>query len=61
MKEDLESAQRYRQRAEELRAIAQATVDPNARKALLQVAEDYERLAETRERIAERERGGSGT
>jgi hypothetical protein len=53
MKEDLDSAARYRQRAEELRAIADATTDLGNKKTLLDIAEDYERLARTRERIDE--------
>ncbi len=36
---------RYRQRAEELRAIAAQVMDLKARATLLEVAEDYERMA----------------
>ena len=51
MSEKLDSASRYRQRAEELRAIAEDTKDGRAKKALLEVAEEYDRMAETRERV----------
>jgi hypothetical protein len=51
MKEDLDSAKRYRARAEKLRAIAEDTKDRSARKALLEVADDYDRMADARERI----------
>jgi hypothetical protein len=51
MKEDLDSAARYRQRAEDLRALAAETRDTKARNALLDVADDYERMAQSRERI----------
>jgi hypothetical protein len=53
MDEDLDSAQRYRQRAEGLRTIAQQTFDNSTRKTLLDMAEDYERMAGSRERLAE--------
>ena len=46
--DDLDFAARYRQRAEELRAIADQSVDPNTKAALLALAEDYERLAQSR-------------
>jgi hypothetical protein len=51
MKEDLDSATRYRQRADELRALAEETKDAKARQALLDVADDYERMAQSRERV----------
>ena len=57
MEEDLDSAQRYRQRAEELRAIAeQPLLDEKTRKTLINIAEDYERMARSRERLAESEK-----
>ena len=56
MKEDLDSATRYRQRAEELRTIANAPMDPGSRQTLLDIAEDYERMARSRERIDATER-----
>ena len=52
MKEDPDSAARYRQRAEELRGIA----DPKSKKTLLAIAEDYERMARSRVRIDESDR-----
>ena len=55
MEEDLDSATRYRQRAGELRVIAGGTSDKTSRQFLLDIAEDYERLARSRERIDERD------
>ena len=55
MKEDLDSAMRYRQRAEELRVIAADTRDRSAKKTLVDIAEDYERMARSRERIHQTE------
>jgi hypothetical protein len=49
---DENEAGRYRQRAEEVRKIAAATKDKESRATLMQVAEDYDRMAETREAIA---------
>jgi len=51
MKEDLDSAARYLQRAEELRSIAEETKDVRARETLLDIAKDYERMAASRKRI----------
>ena len=56
MKEDLDSAARYRQRTEELKVIADATTDLESKKTLLDIAKDYERMARTRERIDESDR-----
>ena len=56
MKEDLDSAERYRQRAEELRVIAEGLKDRFSKKALLDIASDYDRMATARDRIDERER-----
>ena len=49
---DEEEAGLYRQRAEDLRKIASATRDKAARATLIQVAEDYERMARARDSIA---------
>jgi hypothetical protein len=43
--EELEAAQRYQMHAEELRAIAADTGDEKNRDMLLQIAEDYDRMA----------------
>ena len=51
MKQDLDSAAQYLQRAEELRVIAEATKDLSARETLLDIAKDYERMAASRKRI----------
>ena len=45
----LETAELFRMRAKELRMIAEATGDRAARKALLEVAENYERMAQQRD------------
>jgi hypothetical protein len=45
-------AERYRQRADELRAIAAQIIDIKARETLMEVAEDYERMAQTAENTA---------
>ena len=56
MKEDPDSAARYRQRAEELKVIAETTTDPKSKKTLRDIAEDYERMARSRVRIDESDR-----
>ena len=42
----LTTAERWRRRAEELRAVAEGMTDPQARGAVLRMANGYERLAE---------------
>ena len=49
---DALTAQRYRERAEELRTSAEAMSSAENRAALLSIAETYERLAESIETIA---------
>ena len=56
LKSDLESAAWYRKHAEELRAIAADMLDTKSKQTLLRVAEDYDRMAVSRERLAETER-----
>lgn len=56
MNEDLDSAARYRQRAEELRLIAEGTKDIFSKKALIDIAADYDRMALARDRIDARSR-----
>ncbi len=51
MEDDLDSAARYIERAEEVRAIAATMTDERTRQSLLGVAEDYVRMAETRSQI----------
>ena len=51
MEDDLDSAARYIERAEEVRAIAVTMTDERTRQSLLKVAEDYVRMAETRNQI----------
>jgi hypothetical protein len=50
-----ETAERYRQRAEELRLIAANDSGAVNREAILKVAEDYERMANTLEARARRD------
>jgi hypothetical protein len=50
MRNDKEAAARYRLRAEELRTIADATLDRHAKTGLLQAADSYEQMAVMRER-----------
>lgn len=56
MKNHLESAFRFRHHAEELRLIAENVVDPRSKETLLRLAEEYDRMAESREHIAKAER-----
>lgn len=51
MSEELDTANRYRQRAEELRIIAEDERAQQTRLTLNQIAADYERMAETLEAI----------
>jgi hypothetical protein len=51
MSEELDTARRYRQRAEELRIVAQDERDKVTRSTLQRIAADYERMAETMEAI----------
>ena len=51
MSEELETAQRYRQRAEELRVIAANEASREHRSALERIARDYDTMAETMEQI----------
>jgi len=52
MDEHKERAFLYRQRAEELRAIAEDIKDANNRKVLVQIADDYDRLARIQDHLA---------
>ncbi|HXE04934.1 MAG TPA: hypothetical protein VN579_03030 [Bryobacteraceae bacterium] len=56
MGDDAEAATRYRQRAEEVRVIAESSKDPKTRKTLLGISADYERMAQSLDRIAETDR-----
>ena len=51
MSEELETARRYRLRAEELRAIASESYTPKIRATLLQLAKGYDAVALTMEAI----------
>ena len=51
MSEELDTAQRYRVRAEELRSIAAEDLTHSNREALERIARDYERMARTLEAI----------
>ena len=50
------TADRYRARAEEVRAIALTVKDLAARHILLRVADDYEKMAQQRDSAAETDR-----
>ena len=51
MQDDLDTADRYVERAEEVRVIAATMTDPRTQKSLLKVADDYLRMAESRKNI----------
>ena len=51
MSEELDTAKRYRQRAEELRIIAEEESALRTRSTLREIAADYERMADTLEAI----------
>jgi hypothetical protein len=51
MSEEANTALRYRQHAEELRAIAQSEGEPKTKDTLLRIAEDYDRMAGTLDAI----------
>jgi hypothetical protein len=53
MSEELETARRYRLHAEELRVIAQGTLAEPNRHILLEVANDYEKMAKSLEALHE--------
>ena len=53
MQSDVERAQQYRFRAEELRAISASWLETDARDMLERVARDYERMAAALERRKE--------
>ena len=62
MLDDAEAAKRYRTRAKEVRAIAEAVADRRSRMTLLRVAADYERMARLRIRVGKADRAmGSAT
>ena len=52
----MEKVKRYRERAEEMLAMAQATTGKEARETLLAVAEDYKRRADAREAMSPADR-----
>jgi len=56
MLDDTATARRYRMRAKEVRAIAEAIADRRSRMILRRVAADYERLARLRIRIGKADR-----
>ena len=51
MTEETDAAAQYRHHAEELRAIATEAFDPKTKKALLKIAADYDRMAESMDAI----------
>lgn len=50
MTADAPREKRYRERAEEVRAIAATVKDRQSREILLRIAEDYEQMAKTPDR-----------
>jgi hypothetical protein len=48
---DIETARRYREHAARLRRMAADDEDPKIREKLMQIAQDYERMAQAREEI----------
>ena len=59
MRDDAATAKRYRARAKEIRAIADAVPDRRSRSILLRVAADYEKLARLRIRVGKADRDSS--
>ena len=51
MSEEIDTANRYRVHAEELRVIAEQDRDRDTRRMLLRVADDYDHMADTLEAI----------
>ena len=51
MSEEIDTANRYRVHAEELRVIAEQDRDSSTRRMLLKVADDYDHMAATLEAI----------
>jgi hypothetical protein len=49
MSYDIETARRYREHAARLRRMAAGDEDPKTREKLMQIAQDYERMAQARE------------
>ncbi len=60
MVDDAAAARRYRKRAKEVRAIAEALTERNSRIVLLRIAADYERMARLRIRVGKAERITAG-
>ena len=58
MSKSSETAFRYRHRAEEIRIIAADIKDPKMHSLLVGVAEDYEKMAGTMQKIADGEKSG---
>jgi hypothetical protein len=51
----LDDPQHWRSRAEEARTVAEQLADPDAKRTMLRIAADYERLAENAELRATKE------
>jgi flavorubredoxin len=61
MSDDAATARRYRKRAREVRAIAEAVTERKSRVVLLHIASDYERMARLRVRVGRADRIMVGT
>jgi hypothetical protein len=55
MHDAVQRARDYRDRAEQLRTIAQDWIGEDTQRSLLKVANDYERMADSLERLAKAE------
>ncbi len=60
MFDDAAVARRYRKRAKEVRAIAEAVLERKSRMILLRIAADYERMARLRVRVGKADRVMAG-
>jgi hypothetical protein len=61
MVDDAATARRYRKRAKEIRAIAEASAERKSRVILLRIAADYERMARLRVRVGKADRAATET
>ena len=61
MVDDAATARRYRNRAKEVRAIAESVTERKSRMTLLRIAADYERMARLRVRVGKADRVIAGT
>jgi hypothetical protein len=53
---EISTAERYRNRAEEIRMISEGMQDGNTKRILVSIADDYERMARSLDAIADHNR-----